>query len=484
MVPMKTHRTETSWAVLGAVVLAAVAFVAPAPAQQVGAEPGTATLSGQEVLAVYNAPEMRQDLDAILEQYGHIASANGLTEVAASVAEARVIVATMSDEELVTYSPLGGKLAELRVSAEDLALLLSSVAPPPAGGPDTPGLPDAPYSGLCGATRTDTNVLAAARLALNVAEGVWHVVNRNCEQVDVSGGNGGNASTSCIPADVVFVAARTVVEALEFCNEDVDEAEILGSYLRLGHIHGDLEQYFGDLAGLLNVMNVKLDDILSAIATAQAAIINEVNANEIKLDTLTGQLATCCTDLNTLINSAWNDIVAHINTAEANIASAINTCCSNLDLLINQVHSDLSQQLTQAESNIVTEVQGLEAGILQAINDCCTQLADLIQTQNQDWQDWKAWDLRMRIQDNLRRWQTYKNPIADFELPAAHGGHLELVREIVVDTMNRMVAANEAIYQAQLNLNAGDTQYTQGNWKRAYYYYSNAYHEAVATPDP
>ncbi|HKQ60800.1 MAG TPA: hypothetical protein VJS92_05895, partial [Candidatus Polarisedimenticolaceae bacterium] len=69
--------------------------------------------------------------------------------------------------------------------------------------------------------------------------------------------------------------------------------------------------------------------------------------------------------------------------------------------------------------------------------------------------------------------------VATFQLPAAFGGALELVRDTVADAITRTQAAGEDVHCAPNELGRGDDAYAQGEYKRAFDAYRRAYQEAA-----
>jgi hypothetical protein len=126
----------------------------------------------------------------------------------------------------------------------------------------------------------------AARIALEVAKGVWSGLSRACDETVVVVGEGGNTSLACIPADIVlFVAeglvgaAEGIVEHFEACDNGVDSAEIEGTWKGLGYINSVLEAHIGQLT-------IHDEDIKSEIALihdrldTQKGMLEAVLANQ------------------------------------------------------------------------------------------------------------------------------------------------------------------------------------------------------------
>ena len=70
-------------------------------------------------------------------------------------------------------------------------------------------------------------------------------------------------------------------------------------------------------------------------------------------------------------------------------------------------------------------------------------------------------------------------PVASFQLPAAVGGLIELVRETVAEVIQATEAAGEDVHCAPSRLEDGDEAYAIGEYKVAYEAYRRAYQEAA-----
>jgi hypothetical protein len=63
-------------------------------------------------------------------------------------------------------------------------------------------------------------------------------------------------------------------------------------------------------------------------------------------------------------------------------------------------------------------------------------------------------------------------------LPEAHGGRIEIVREIVGETISNAVAAGLSIGPANRELAAGDAAYAAQDYRTAFRRYITAYRNA------
>ena len=150
------------------------------------------------------------------------------------------------------------------------------------------GFPDADYD-FCGSTHGSAPVLLAAQVDLDVAKGVWSAASRLCDEVLVIAGEGGNASLVCVIVDTALWVAEAAFNAVQFCENDIDSAEINGSYRRLDHIHSDLETLSGNADSskttIVNNDNSNKDAIVSNDNANKDAIVANDNANRVQIIT-------------------------------------------------------------------------------------------------------------------------------------------------------------------------------------------------------
>jgi hypothetical protein len=92
--------------------------------------------------------------------------------------------------------------------------------------------------------------------------------------------------------------------------------------------------------------------------------------------------------------------------------------------------------------------------------------------------DQGALNLRIHIEAALS--QPGNHPLALFEVPSSAGGHLNLVRTIVADTIAKMQATGQGVGNAPAFLAAGDADMTANNYKAAYANYGKAYRAAAS----
>ena len=223
-------------------------------------------------------------------------------------------VEQLTEGELDSLMKTGADFQPLQVSLEDLHAVVtenfSRTPAEPDGGGASIVLPSANYASICGSTRFNTTAIFAARTVLKIAEGVWSVASRGCDQVVVLLGAGGNPSLACIPVDAVLVVARIVFESLEFCDDSIDSAEIEGAYDRLGHIHGDLET---------------VDSTVISIETKVDILDSKVTSTESKVDILNVKIDTLLVEVERLRRQNC-EIIRLLHVEEEDRKSNIDVC--------------------------------------------------------------------------------------------------------------------------------------------------------------
>jgi hypothetical protein len=176
------------------------------------------------------------------------------------------LIALLGPRDLEVLAPACAQVGQWKLAvanARDLARSRRTAPAPARVAVATAVFPTAPYSGLCGSTRSDTDVIFGFQVALQVARGVWSAASRACDQVAVvcPVPGGGNTSLACIAADAVLFAAEKVLEDMQFCDEDIDSAEIRGTYDRVGFVHDQVVT----LEEKLDAMDKKLDALVAAV---------------------------------------------------------------------------------------------------------------------------------------------------------------------------------------------------------------------------
>jgi len=194
----------------------------------------------------------RLEFEEIVSILGELSALLAKNEQTTAATQLAITAGRMTDEDLAQWMAGGVDLSELLSRLRELQVIVDqnerhrtrSVTGPSG---KTPGYPDAAYSVVCGSERGDTDAEFAAKVALQVAKGVWSIASRGCDETIVVLGEGGNLSLACIAADAILFIAEAVLEDFFFCDDAVNAAEIEGSYERLGHLHGDMDALQADV---------------------------------------------------------------------------------------------------------------------------------------------------------------------------------------------------------------------------------------------
>jgi hypothetical protein len=127
---------------------------------------------------------------------------------------------------------------------------------------------------------------------------------------------------------------------------------------------------------------------------------------------------------------------------------------------------DVTSDVAAAEAKL--DALGAQAGNVQNILIDLRTLLENFQTLS----------VRMRIEVDLLRQANRK--ISLFQLPESFGGHLEMARAIVLETLQKRAAAGVDIKKAMDDYNAGVADMGKGNYKSAYTSFRKAYSRSVS----
>ncbi len=218
--------------------------------------------------------------NAELEQVYRNVDLDALVESAGNVAELQGDLAALDAETAIAVAPRAA------VPAVDARSLRSSAPSPfPTAAPPTSA--QCPPGRTTGKDLDDVQVninrflkiVEGAELTLKIINAVRSASSRPCDQVTVVAGVGGNIALACLPADILASVADAVLAAAKFglgiwqnqlnikkaCDSGVDSSEIAASYLRLEHIHADLEASNGQVQAQIEALDAKLDLVLRVL---------------------------------------------------------------------------------------------------------------------------------------------------------------------------------------------------------------------------
>jgi hypothetical protein len=204
---------------------------------------------------------------------------------------------------------------------------------------------------------------------------------------------------------------------------------------------------------LYNIASACDDADHQALVTQNLDVKVSTRATQVSVDALITNL----TALSTLVNSRL-DVTVSSRASQ----TSVDTLLTNVNTLQNSVtvfHNEFT-----ANSIVVNNK-------LDAANTKLDNLAIAVSDQG-------ALNLRIHIEDDLA--DPGNHPLALFEVPEANGGHLNLVRSIVADTIAKMQATGQGVGNAQAFLAAGDAAKAAGAYKSAYANYGKAYRAAAS----
>lgn len=296
--------------------------------------------------------------------------------------------------------------------------------------------PDAICQALVGAGRPSSDIAIAADTVYFAAKVLDIALNRGCEQVVVAGVivlgegavGGGNTSSLCIISDGILFAAEQARDKVQACDDDFTKRSIDAAVARLAHLHTDLDNSVandnanktiitGAVTTATNTItsndNTNKNTIVTAISNSQGAIVDNANGNT---TTLTTAISNTQTSIINNDNTNKNTIVANDNANSAALTNLLLRLQIEADLATNDSSSPVALFITPATT----------CGLSAPLNQC---------------------------------------------------GLLGLVRQIVVQTISNLAAANPA--QANSFLAKGDAYRNAGNYSAAYQQYRQAYKTAT-----
>src|SRR3989442_780758 len=147
------------------------------------------------------------------------------------------------------------------------------------------GFPNA--TGMCtSANGTNVNripnaVVIAADVVFFIADVARESAQDTCKEILVVAGEGGNTSLVCIPLDIIWIAAKAVVEGIHFCDDDLTGAVIDANYARLNHIHDDLagvQTGVTTIDGNTSNLGAQISNVGAQLSNVDTHISNEITA--------------------------------------------------------------------------------------------------------------------------------------------------------------------------------------------------------------
>jgi hypothetical protein len=362
------------------------------------------------------------------------------------------------------------------------------------------GFPDASYS-FCGSGRSDATFMLAAQEVLIAAKGVWSAASRGCDEVVVVAGFGGNVSLVCIIADGVLAIAEGVLNGFEFCDNDIDSAEIQGSYKRLAHIHGDLESA---QTTIVDNQNTNKSDVTNAVSAAQTAITNSIDA------AATAIINNDNTNRNAIINNDNTNKNTIVNNDNANRDAIENNDNVNRNTIMANDNANRDTIMANDNHNrdlMIAEMRMIGCDMIRLINTPEGQRASALQScvgqpgYPYVWPQKKlqgggvsvsAFALPMGPEAPMavsrERSVTMETYLAEgrmlpsYYLPSARGGLLEQVKDLVWSTIasqSELTIAPDETASARLEAEKADALLNAERFVDAYRQYSVAYRHLI-----
>jgi hypothetical protein len=135
----------------------------------------------------------------------------------------------------------------------------------------------------------------------------------------------------------------------------------------------------------------------------------------------------------------------------------------------------LSLELAGVQKGVQESVRSAKLELTQAVTMVAGHMSETSSVQTKELEDLTV---RLEIERALQN----GSPYGSLYLPKANGGRLEVVRAIVSETIQNVLASGESANQASTKLAAGDAELKSGHFKQAFRLYSEAYKAAVALP--
>jgi hypothetical protein len=227
---------------------------------------------------------------------------------------------------------------------------------------------------------------------------------------------------------------------------------------------------------LSQTLAVAADCNATNFSNLQTSLFPTVDANGSTTDPSTNSAARASSEASVLaLIAEAGSTSTEINNVNTTV-TAVDTQASNLVTSSGNLDSTLAGDDAQVVE-IQTDVQTLQADV-GILNN--TLSGDLGKADHEiaNLSTFQALQLRIDIEENLMRNGIGSGAVGLYELPMAKGGYLELVRTIVTNDLAAEAAVKGPSATATSDLNTANTDFTAGQYKTAYQYYTKAYHDA------
>jgi hypothetical protein len=217
------------------------------------------------------------------------------------------------------------------------------------------------------------------------------------------------------------------------------------------------------------------------VAAAEGKLDGLGPKNAILLQRLDSKLSTRATQ------TSFDSLRGSINTAGDDVAtldSKHNVLAPKNALLLQRLDDKLSTRAMQTSVNALRDsLHQLDTETAEVDSKLVHLHADVqrMATNENNGQtaltSFEALTKRLSIEENLLN--TSNHIISIFQLPAAYGGHLTLVRSVVDQTIKSMLAAGQRVNNAERDLARGDARVAVGDFAGAFNEFRSAYSQAV-----
>ena len=140
---------------------------------------------------------------------------------------------------------------------------------------------------------------------------------------------------------------------------------------------------------------------------------------------------------------------------------------------------ELSSELADARASVQASVRSAERGLTQAMSVVAGHVAEVSSTNTAQLRASLEAERNLDLRFDIERALQQATPYGSLYLPQANGGQLEMVRIIVIETIQNVTDSGESANDANTKVSEGDKQYTAGHFKKAFRLYGEAYRAAV-----
>ena len=179
-------------------------------------------------------------------------------------------------------------------------------------------------------------------------------------------------------------------------------------------------------------------------------------STQFSIDRLIAKAGNSQAKINAVLTTV-NTVATQTDTVDTAV-TALNNILNDITIRVDHVQIDLQTLQTN-----VAVLQNTEVTILKKADSLIANLGTL-----------ETLQLRMEIEQNLDKNQG-ESPIGLFQLPAAFGGYLEVVKSIVTETLAKEAAVGNPSPNAMSDLTQANAAFTAGAYKTAYGLYRKAY---------